>query len=85
MIEKFKNTANFLLERVKFQPEVGIILGSGLGGFANKIENSISFDYKEIPDKKLFELFSYAEKKAKEQNIKEKDIENIIDEIRNGK
>ncbi|OFX17111.1 MAG: purine-nucleoside phosphorylase [Bacteroidetes bacterium GWA2_31_9] len=50
MIEKFKNTANFLLERVKFQPEVGIILGSGLGGFANKIENSISFDYKEIPD-----------------------------------
>lgn len=36
-------------------------------------------------DKKLFELFSYAEKKAKEQNIKEKDVENIIDEIRNGK
>jgi len=36
-------------------------------------------------DKKLFEFFSYAEKKAKEQNIKEKDIENIIDEIRNGK
>ena len=36
-------------------------------------------------DKKLFELFSYAEKKAKEQNIKEKDIEDIIDEIRNGK
>ncbi|MEK7597230.1 MAG: ribbon-helix-helix domain-containing protein [Patescibacteria group bacterium] len=36
-------------------------------------------------DKKLFELFSYAEKKAKEQNIKEKDVEDIIDEIRNGK
>jgi len=36
-------------------------------------------------DKKLFELFSYAEKKAKEQNIKEKDIEDMIDEIRNGK
>lgn len=36
-------------------------------------------------DKKLFELFSYAEKKAKEQNIKEKDVEDIVDEIRNGK
>lgn len=36
-------------------------------------------------DKKLFELFSYAEKKAKEQNIKEKDVEDMIDEIRNGK
>ena len=36
-------------------------------------------------DRKLFELYSYAEKKAKELKIKEKDIENIIDEIRNGK
>lgn len=36
-------------------------------------------------DKKLFELFSYAEKKAKELNIKEKDIENIIDDYRKGR
>ncbi|MEK7634032.1 MAG: ribbon-helix-helix domain-containing protein [Patescibacteria group bacterium] len=36
-------------------------------------------------DKKIFELFSYAEKKAKKLNIKEKDIEDIVDEIRNGK
>lgn len=50
MIEKFKSTANFLLEKVKFRPEVGIILGSGLGGFADKIENKISFEYKDIPD-----------------------------------
>lgn len=36
-------------------------------------------------EKNLFELFSYAEKKAKELKIKEEDIENIIDEIRKGK
>ncbi|PIP63812.1 CopG family transcriptional regulator [Candidatus Roizmanbacteria bacterium CG_4_9_14_3_um_filter_33_18] len=36
-------------------------------------------------DKKLFELFSYAEKKAKELNIKEEDIENIIDDYRKGR
>ena len=36
-------------------------------------------------EKNLFELFSYAEKKAKELKIKEKDIENIIDDFRKGK
>lgn len=36
-------------------------------------------------EKKLFELFSYAEKKAKELNIKEEDIEDIVDEYRTRK
>lgn len=36
-------------------------------------------------DRKIFELYSYAEKKAKNLNIKEEDIEEIIDEIRSGK
>lgn len=36
-------------------------------------------------EKKLFELFSYAEKKAKKLKIKEEDIENIIDDLRKGK
>ena len=36
-------------------------------------------------DKKLVELFAYAEKKGRELKIKEEDIEDIVDEIRNGK
>ncbi|HBF88617.1 MAG TPA: purine-nucleoside phosphorylase [Bacteroidales bacterium] len=50
MIEKFKSTATFLKERIKNEPEIGIILGSGLGGLANKLEDAIAFEYKNIPN-----------------------------------
>jgi len=32
-----------------FQPTIGIVLGSGLGGFAEQLEDSISIDYSELP------------------------------------
>jgi len=34
---------------VNFQPKLGIILGSGLGGLANEIKNPIIIPYEEIP------------------------------------
>ena len=37
MIEKIKSTAAFIKETVAFEPEVGIILGTGLGGLVNHI------------------------------------------------
>lgn len=36
-------------------------------------------------EKELANLFAYGEKKAKELGIKEKDVERIIDEYRQGK
>jgi purine-nucleoside phosphorylase len=36
-------------ERTQIAPRVGIILGSGLGGFAAQVEGAISIDYAEIP------------------------------------
>ncbi len=50
MLEKFKNTADFILNKIDFKPEVGIVLGSGLGGLGNNINVKKSFDYKDIPD-----------------------------------
>jgi purine-nucleoside phosphorylase len=50
MIEKIKATAAFLNEKTQFQPLVGIILGSGLGGLVNSIDIKHSFHYNEIPD-----------------------------------
>ena len=50
MLEKFKNTADFILNKIDFKPEVGIVLGSGLGGLGNNINIKKSFDYKDIPD-----------------------------------
>ena len=33
-----------------FMPKLGIILGSGLGAFADSLERPISIDYRELPD-----------------------------------
>ena len=50
MIEKFKNTADFILKHVNYKPEIGIILGSGLGGLADKIEEATTIPYHKIDE-----------------------------------
>jgi len=49
MLEKIKATANYIKERINARPEVGIILGTGLGGLVNDIEILDSIPYDEIP------------------------------------
>ncbi len=39
----------FVKERISFQPEIALILGSGLGGFAEKIDVKETLPYAEIP------------------------------------
>ena len=36
-------------ERTAIEPRVGIILGSGLGGFASQVEGAVAIAYAEIP------------------------------------
>ena len=43
------NAARFLSERTDFRPEFGIILGTGLGGFAEEIESEFSIPFDEVP------------------------------------
>ena len=50
MLEKIKATANFIKERIKESPEIGIILGTGLGGLVKEIEIIDSIPYNEIPN-----------------------------------
>lgn len=50
MLEKIKETANYLKEQTNFQPEVGIILGTGLGNLGNEIIAEHTISYKEIPN-----------------------------------
>ena len=50
MLETIKNTANFIKEKTNFSPEIGIILGTGLGGLVNEIETLHVIPYEEIPD-----------------------------------
>lgn len=50
MFEEIKSTAAWIQERTSgFRPEAGIILGTGLGDFAEQIQAQYSFDYSEIP------------------------------------
>ena len=49
-MEIIKNCINIIREKTDFVPEIGLILGSGLGDYANKIENKITIPYKDLPD-----------------------------------
>jgi purine-nucleoside phosphorylase len=49
MLEKIKETTEFLKEKGIVNPEAGVILGTGLGGLTSKIETHIEIDYKDIP------------------------------------
>jgi len=50
MYTKFKETAEFLKSKIKHQPEIGIILGSGLGGLGNNIKDPVIIKYEDIPN-----------------------------------
>ena len=49
MLEKLKETVSFLKSKGIEKPEVGIILGTGLGSLANDVDVEIALDYKDIP------------------------------------
>ena len=49
VIEKTQETLRFLKEKTKFKPEIGIILGSGLGAFVKEIQVELSIPFNEIP------------------------------------
>lgn len=50
MLEKIKESIDFLKAKGFSEPDAGIILGTGLGGLTAKIENSIEVDYRDIPN-----------------------------------
>ena len=41
--------ARVIRSRMKAQPQVALVLGSGLGGFADEFENAVQIPYHEIP------------------------------------
>lgn len=50
MLEQIKSTAAFIQSKTGFTPEVGIILGTGLGGLVHEIKISHTLSYEEIPN-----------------------------------
>ncbi|KOP83311.1 purine-nucleoside phosphorylase [Cytobacillus solani] len=48
--EKIETAASFLKGKYEQTPQIGLILGSGLGVLADEIENPVKIPYNEIPD-----------------------------------
>ena len=41
--------AKFILSKTKLRPKIGLVLGSGLGAFADDLASAVKTDYKRIP------------------------------------
>lgn len=50
MYEQIKSTAAYIQKKIQHKPEVGIILGTGLGGLVKEIKIQTIINYDEIPD-----------------------------------
>ena len=50
MWEQVQETVDFITNKTNFQPEYAIVLGSGLGGFAEDIQIEYSIPYSDIPN-----------------------------------
>lgn len=47
--DKIKESVEFITSKIKTKPTIGLILGSGLGSLADRIENPVIIEYKDIP------------------------------------
>ncbi len=50
MLETIKQTVNYINQQINTSPEIGIILGTGLGGLTNEIEIEHTISYEDIPN-----------------------------------
>lgn len=48
--EKIKAAAEYIRGRVSIHPTIGLVLGSGLGDYANTLEDAVPIPYSEIPN-----------------------------------
>ena len=49
LFEEVQASASAIRDKLGAAPKVGLILGSGLGGYADKLEGARTLDYAEIP------------------------------------
>ncbi len=49
-LREIDRTANFVKKHLARLPKVGLVLGSGLGGLADQVEQPVILEYKDIPN-----------------------------------
>jgi purine-nucleoside phosphorylase len=60
LFDRVERAADVVRKHTSVRPEVGIILGTGLGGLAGEIEGAVSIPYQEIPGFPLSTVESHA-------------------------
>ena len=45
-----ERAAKFILSKTKLRPKIALVLGSGLGGFADELTDATRIPYQKIPD-----------------------------------
>ena len=45
----YQEAFDYLTKTVQMRPKIGVVCGSGLGGFADTLSDVVRFDYKDIP------------------------------------
>ena len=61
-LDYFRKSADYVRSVINDEPEIAIILGSGLGDFASRIENPIEIRYEDIPNFLVSTVESHAGK-----------------------
>ncbi len=50
MLETIRETVSFIRDKANFEPEIAIILGTGLGGVVDDIDIKTEINYIDIPN-----------------------------------
>lgn len=58
----YQTSADYILSKTGYQPEIALILGSALGGLAEEISNPVIIDYRDIPNFLISTVESHAGK-----------------------
>ena len=58
----YQKSADYVKSKIDFVPEIALILGTALGGLADKIENPITIPYSDIPNFLISTVDSHAGK-----------------------
>ncbi len=62
LLEKLKDAKEYIQKKISNEPEIAIILGTGLGNLATKIQKEVEIDYSEIPHFPVSTVESHAGK-----------------------
>ncbi len=59
-LEVIDRLAGIVREKIKYQPKIGLILGTGLGGLADAVQNPAIISYTDLPDWPLSTVMGHA-------------------------